>query len=182
MSVDPAEVLEFWFAPAARERWFNSTPQFDDEIKSRFETTWQLARDDRLAEWESSPEGALALAIVLDQFPLNMYRGDALRHSTEAQARAVAARAIKRGFDAELPRNRVAFLYLPYMHSESLADQDRSVELFSKAGLESNLEFATGHREIVRRFGRFPHRNNTLGRASTAEELEWLASPEAFNP
>jgi uncharacterized protein (DUF924 family) len=111
-----------------------------------------------------------------------MFRGDALRHSTEAQSRAVAARAIDSGLDADVPRERVAFLYLPYMHSESLADQDRSVELFTAAGLDGNLEFARGHRDIVRRFGRFPHRNSILGRESSREELEWLASPEAFNP
>ena len=92
------------------------------------------------------------------------------------------SRAIERGLDERLPRDRLAFLYLPYMHSESLADQDRSVGLFGQAGLDANLEFARHHRDIVRRFGRFPHRNAVLRRDSTAEEIEWLASPEAFNP
>ena len=177
-----ADVLDFWFAPAARKRWFNSTPAFDASIRSGFEETWQQARDGQLASWESDPEGALALVIVLDQFPLNMYRGSDLQYSTEAQSREVAARAIGHGFDGRLPRDRVAFLYLPFMHSESLADQDRSVELFKGARLESNLDFALHHRDIVRRFGRFPHRNAVLGRNSTAEELEWLASPGVFNP
>ena len=180
--MQPLEVLEFWFEPPSRERWFNSTPAFDAAICSRFETTWEQARDGQLAGWEASPEGALALVIVLDQFPLTMYRGQALRHSTEAQSRVVAARAIDRGFDLELPKDRLAFLYLPYMHSESLSDQDRSVELFEQAGLDATLEFARHHRDIVRRFGRFPHRNSTLGRHSTPEELAWLASPYAFNP
>jgi len=178
----PADVLDFWFAPASRERWFNSTPAFDMSIRSVFGETWQQARDGQLSDWESGPEGALALVIVLDQFPLNMYRGSDLQYSTEAQSREVAARAIERGFDGQLPRDRLAFLYLPFMHSESLADQDRSVDLFERAGLESNLEFARHHREIVRRFGRFPHRNAVLGRDSTAEELAWLASPGGFNP
>ncbi|MGB5259715.1 MAG: DUF924 family protein [Gammaproteobacteria bacterium] len=180
MSNEPTEVLDFWFAPATRTRWFDSTPVFDEDIRKRFETTWQQARDGQLSRWESGPEGALALTIVLDQFPLNMYRDNALRYSTEAQARTVAGRAIEQGFDAQLPRDRVAFLYLPYMHSESMADQDRSMALFSAAGLEANLEFARHHRDIVRRFGRFPHRNRTLGRTSTREEIDWLASAEAF--
>ena len=182
MHVTSSDVLDFWFAPASRERWFNATPAFDESIRSDFEGAWQQARDGQLASWESGPEGALALVIVLDQFPLNMYRGSDLQYSTEAQSREVAARAIWHGFDGRLPRERVAFLYLPFMHSESLVDQDRSVELFKGAGLDSNLDFARHHRDIVRRFGRFPHRNAVLGRDSTAEELEWLASPGAFNP
>ena len=182
MTTVPADVLDFWFAPTAREHWFNSTPEFDAAIRTRFETTWQQARDERLEAWEESPDGALALVIVLDQLPLNMYRNDAVCYSTEAQSRAVATRAIARGFDRQLPRDRLAFMYLPFMHSESLADQDRSVELFEQAGLDGNLEFARHHRDIVARFGRFPHRNRLLGRDSTPEELDWLASPGAFNP
>lgn len=175
-------VLEFWFSGPASRHWFNSTPAFDTVIRERFETTWQEARDGALSSWELTPAGALALVIVLDQFPLNMYRGRAESFSTEAQARTVAERAIERGFDRQLSGDRLAFLYLPFMHSESLADQDRSVALFTAAGLEKNLEFARGHRNIVRRFGRFPHRNRLLGRESSPEELEWLASSEAFNP
>lgn len=140
------------------------------------------ARDGALSGWEQTPAGALALVIVLDQFPLNMYRDQPLSFSTEAQARAVAGRAIDRALDRQLPIDRLAFLYLPYMHSESLADQDRSVALFGLAGLEKNLEFARSHRDIVRRFGRFPHRNRILGRDSSAQELAWLASEAAFNP
>jgi uncharacterized protein (DUF924 family) len=176
------DILEFWFTEPASRYWFSSTPAFDAEIRERFESVWTQARDGALSGWEQTPDGSLALVIVLDQFPLNMYRGLAISFSTEAQARAVAGRAIRRGFDRQLHRERLAFLYLPYMHSEKLADQQRSVELFEAAGLVRNLEFARGHREIVRRFGRFPHRNRILGRASSAEELAWLASAEAFNP
>jgi len=180
--VSVREVLTFWFSGPASRHWFNSTPDFDSVIRERFEAVWQQARDGALSSWEQTPEGALALVIVLDQFPLNMYRDQAVSYSTEAQARAVASRAIDRGHDRQLPDDRVAFLYLPFMHSETLADQDRSVALFRAAGLDKNLEFARGHRDIVRRFGRFPHRNRILGRDSNAEELAWLASPEAFNP
>jgi uncharacterized protein (DUF924 family) len=180
--VSEQAVLEFWFDEPARRQWFSATPAFDSEIRERFESTWRQARDGELSDWEQTPAGALALVILLDQFPLNMYRGEAISFSTEAQARAVAGRAIDRGFDRQLPFDRLAFLYLPYMHSESLADQERSVALFEAAGLGKNLEFAQGHRDIVRRFGRFPHRNRILGRDSSAEELAWLASPGAFNP
>ncbi len=181
----PAEsdgLLDFWFSKAARDRWFNSTAEFDAALRQRYMDTWRQGRDGRLQDWEQGPGGALALVILLDQFPLNMFRDQPESFSTEAQSRAVASRAIESGFDAALPDDRKAFLYLPFMHSETLADQDRSVELFAAAGLDFNLKWARGHREIVRRFGRFPHRNAILGRTSSEEELAWLASPEGFNP
>jgi uncharacterized protein (DUF924 family) len=179
----PAQaVLDFWFSRAAARHWFDSNPAFDRTVRERFEATWDEARAGGLSAWEQTASGALALVIVLDQFPLNMYRGQAVSFSTEAQARDVADRAIGRGFDRRLTGDRRAFLYLPFMHSESLADQDRSVALYRSAGLEKNLEFALNHRDIVRRFGRFPHRNRILGRTSSSAELAWLASPGAFNP
>ena len=133
-----------------------------------------------MKHWEQTAEGALALVILLDQMPLNMYRGQPESFATEAQSREVAGRAITRHFDQYLPDKGKAFLYMPFMHSENLADQDRSVELFTNAGLQDNLRFARHHRDIVRRFGRFPHRNAILGRNSTPEETAWLASGEAF--
>lgn len=177
-----AGLLDFWFSKEARDRWFNSTPEFDETLRQRYMDTWRQGRDGRLQHWEQGPGGALALVILLDQFPLNMFRDQPESFSTEAQSRAVASRAIESGFDAALPDDRKAFLYLPFMHSETLADQDRSVELFAAAGLDFNLKWARGHREIVRRFGRFPHRNAILGRTSSEEELAWLDSPEGFNP
>jgi uncharacterized protein (DUF924 family) len=178
----PAEIIDFWFSETARAYWFRSTPEFDREVGSRFATTWSQARVGQLADWEQTAEGALALVLLLDQFPLNMFRDRPEGFSTEAASRAVAGRAIVRGLDASLPDTGKAFLYLPYMHSESLADQDRAVELFEQARLEDNLKWARHHREIVRRFGRFPHRNAILGRASTPEETAWLDSPEGFSP
>lgn len=180
MVVDFQAVLDFWFSEETRPLWFRSTPEFDAAIRNRFEATWEAGRDGQLGAWEETPRGALALAIVLDQFPLNMYRGEVRAFSTEALAREVAGRAIDRGWDEGLPGQERMFLYLPFMHSESLADQDRSVALFDAAGLVDNLRFARHHRELVRRFGRFPHRNALLGRESTPEELEYLASKEAF--
>jgi len=128
----------------------------------------------------TSAEGCLALVILLDQLPLNMFRGRPESFQTEAQARTIAGFAIKRGFDETLGGARRAFLYMPYMHSESPDDQDRSVQLYERAGLQDNLAFARHHREIVCRYGRFPHRNAILGRPSSREELEYLASDGAF--
>lgn len=174
------EVMDFWFAEGMPEQWFRATPALDGEIRSRFLATWEAARDGRLADWEREAEGACALVIVMDQFPLNMFRDEAAAFSTEADSRHVAERAIARGLDRELDGPRKAFLYMPYMHSEDPADQDRSVALYEAAGLAYNLEFARHHRDIVRRFGRFPHRNRILGRENTPEEEAYLASEEAF--
>ena len=178
----PQDVVAFWFAESAAQYWFRSTPEFDAEVRQRFEPTWQAAAAGKLSDWADTATGALALVVVLDQFPLNMFRDQPAGYSTESAARAVAARAIEDGFDMELEDRQKAFLYLPFMHSEDLADQDRAVDLFEAAGLTDNLKWARHHREIVRRFGRFPHRNAVLGRQSSAEELAWLASPGAFKP
>jgi len=180
--VTPALLLEFWFSQDARRHWFRSTPVFDARVRDGFENTWQAAKDGSCDHWADAVHGALALVILFDQFPLNMYRDQAESFATEAQSRVVAAGAITRGWDAGFTDQEKAFLYLPFMHSESLADQGRSVGLFERAGLTDNLRWARHHHEIIRRFGRFPHRNVILGRDSTAQEQQWLASPEAFNP
>lgn len=180
MAIEPQEILDFWFTEPVRSHWFSATPELDQEIANRFHRLWGQARDGQLDHWMTSAEGCLALAIVLDQFPLNMFRGQAESFATEAQSREVARFAIQRGFDRLLGDSQRAFLYMPFMHSESLEDQDRSVELFEAAGLKANLAFARHHRELIRRFGRFPHRNAILGRQSSREELDYLASDEAF--
>ncbi len=173
-------VIGFWYADQSRSLWFSSNPEFDSKITDRFESLWQAARDSQLADWKNTPQGSLALSIVLDQFPLNMYRGEVKSFSTESQAIEIAKHAVAVGQDKQLPREQVAFLYMPLMHSEDLADQDESVRLFESTGLFENTRFARHHREIVRRFGRFPHRNEVLNRKSTPEELTYLASDEAF--
>jgi uncharacterized protein (DUF924 family) len=180
MAVEPSELLTFWFSEPVCSHWFSSTPELDQEIGDRFESLWGLASDGHLDHWMTTAEGCLALVILLDQFPLNMFRGQPESFQTEAQARSVAGFAIKRGFDALLEPAQCAFLYMPFMHSESLEDQDRSVALYEQAGLGNNLAFAKHHREIVRQFGRFPHRNAILGRASNPEELQYLVSEGAF--
>ncbi|MGE3261660.1 MAG: DUF924 family protein [Bacteriovoracia bacterium] len=176
----PNEILEFWFSPRVSKLWFNSTPEFDKELKDRFEPLLRRAIAGELSDWKNSAAGALALAIVLDQFPLNMFRGKAESYATGHLAVAVAKDAIAHGFDSTLPKSQLAFLYMPLLHSESMADQNQSVELFEKAELKGNIAFAKHHREIVRRFGRFPHRNQALGRVSTPEETAYLASKEGF--
>lgn len=179
-SVAPDDLLGFWFGDGMDRRWFRSTEALDAEIRTRFEGCWELAAAGRLDHWARSPEGALALVILLDQLPLNMFRNQPMAFSTESKAIEVCRYAIDRGFDIEMPPGQRAFLYMPLMHSEVLADQERSVTLFEAAGLEDNLRFARHHRDLIRRFGRFPHRNALLGRPSTPDELDYLASDGAF--
>jgi len=176
----PAEVVRFWFSDPVRPLWFSATPEFDDALRERFLATHRAAAAGELADWETTAEGALAVAIALDQFPLNMFRGRPQAFATEAAALGVAGRALACGLDQALPPEQKVFLYMPFMHSEALEDQERSVHLFQQPGLEQALGFARHHRGLILRFGRFPHRNVILGRASTAEEVAYLDSAEAF--
>ncbi|MBC8508845.1 MAG: DUF924 domain-containing protein [Chloroflexi bacterium] len=168
------DIIDFWFSDEARNKWFNSTPEFDDLLRGRYEKTWGLARAETYDHWEDEARGALALIIILDQFPLNMFREDARQYSTEDHARRIARHAIDAGLDKKLSKMQQAFVYLPFMHSESLEDQNLAVELYQQAGLTDNLGYAQHHRGVIQRFGRFPHRNQALGRVSTDEEIEYL--------
>ena len=174
------DILEFWFSDKVRPLWFKSTPEFDQTLKDSFEVTWEHAKDGKLDNWRSSSEGALALVIILDQFPLNMFRASAKSFSTEALSREVARQAIEQGLSQSLSNPELAFLYMPFMHSEDIEDQDYAIELFEQAGLVENVKFARHHRDIVQRFGRFPHRNQYLERENTQEEQAYLNSKEAF--
>lgn len=176
----PREILKFWFSERVQPLWFKSTASFDTELRTRFMSTWQFAAANRLSKWESSPQDVLALVIVLDQFPLNMFRGRPESFSTETEAKRAAHAALEKGFDRELNDTQKVFLYMPFMHSENRADQDRSVQLFEAAGFDNHLKWARHHRDIVNRFGRFPHRNASLGRENTAEETEYLDSEKAY--
>ncbi len=169
----PADILAFW-REAGSERWYTRDDAFDAEVRARFLDLWQRAAAGQLSAWEDSDDGALALTIVLDQFPRNMFRGEAKTYASDALARAVANRAIGRGADARVGEDLREFLYLPFMHSEQLVDQIRCVELFRKAGGADNLKYAERHAGIIKRFGRFPHRNRILGRPMTAEEQAFL--------
>jgi len=185
----PEEVLAFWFAspPGAedygrmRELWFEKDPSFDEAVRRILGPAHEAACAGVLDGWVASVRGSLALVILLDQVPRNLFRGEARAYAYDGEARATASAAIAQGFDrALLPAERM-FLYLPFEHSEALADQERALELF--AALEAFPETrgisenARRHAEIIRRFGRFPHRNRALGRADTAEEAAFLKEP-----
>lgn len=174
------EIIDFWFSDEVKPLWFKSTPEFDQQLREKYESLWQQGVDGELETWTTSPEGCLALVILFDQFPLNIFRNQAQGYSTEQLARNVADLAIVQGFDQQLTDQQKSFLYLPFMHSENLDDQARAVELFDKAGLGENLRFAHHHYAIVEKYGRFPHRNEVLGRQSTQAEIDYLNSKEAF--
>ena len=173
-------LVDFWFSETASQYWFKSTEAFDRQLRDDYAGLWQQAKDGQLDSWEAQPMGCLALVILLDQLPLNMFRGTAKSFSTEAQSRQVAALAIDRGFDVDMDSKQKGFLYMPFMHSEDLQDQERSVDLFEQPGLEDNYRFAKHHYGIVERFGRFPHRNEILGRESSGAEIEYLNSKQGF--
>lgn len=180
MTLMPNDIVKFWFEEIDSKLWFNSTPDFDNQLRDRFEAAYLAAINNELQDWQNSPEGCLALVVLLDQFPLNMYRGKAESFAGEEKSREIARRALERKFDQALSGVQKAFLYMPFMHSEKLQDQDLSVSLYEKARLEQNLRFARHHREIVKKYGRFPHRNKILGRDSTEAELAYLDSDNAF--
>ncbi len=169
----PEDILTFW-REAGPDRWYKKDAAFDAVIRSRFLPLWQRAAAGELSSWEASDDGVLALVIVLDQFPRNMFRDDIRTYASDALAREIAGRAIARGADLRVDGRLLEFLYMPFMHSELLPDQLRCVELFSKAGNPENLGYAQDHADIIRRFGRFPHRNRILGRVTTPDEQAFL--------
>ena len=171
--VCPKGLLAFWQA-AGKEKWFAKDDAFDADIRARFLPTHEAAARGDLAHWEDAPAAALALVIALDQFPRNLFRGDPRTYATDPQALAIADRALLRGFDEQVAPELRTFFYLPFMHSETLADQERCVALYRAVGDAYSLEYAEDHADIIRRFGRFPHRNAILGRATTPEEQTFL--------
>jgi uncharacterized protein (DUF924 family) len=170
----PGEVVTFWLGQNDKV-WFSADPAFDAEVLSRFAELVERAKSGSLDHWSDAAEGALALVILLDQMTRNIYRDSPEMFAADGKALAVARRAIERGFDEELPKDKRRWLYMPFMHSEDLADQERSVELFARSDISESLPFAEEHADIIRRFGRFPHRNAILGRRTTPEEAAFLA-------
>jgi uncharacterized protein (DUF924 family) len=168
----PQQIVSFW-REAGPDRWFKKDTAFDDEIRRRFLATHEAAAAGKLRDWENSAEGVLALLILLDQFPRNMFRGDKRAFATDPLARAVTAGALIKGFDAQVGDMR-GFFYLPFEHSEESADQERGLALYKAAGDEDGLKWAQIHADIIRKFGRFPHRNAVLGRKTTPEEQAFL--------
>lgn len=176
----PDDILTFWFDEAGPKRWYQKSDAFDAEIRARFEaaaTDAAAAKKAGTHPWEKEPNSALALIIMLDQFPRNMYRGNRAAFAWDDLALSVAEDMTEKGWDLKIPQARRAFVYMPYMHSEDLAVQTRCVELMdSRVDNESNLHHAKEHRKVIERFGRFPHRNEILGRESTPEETAFLKS------
>jgi uncharacterized protein (DUF924 family) len=168
-----ADVLAYWRA-LGPERWFTADAAVDTEIHAQFQNLYAAAVAGALLRWEDAAAGALAHVITLDQFPRNMFRGSAAAFAADPLARAAAGRAIDRGFDRQAAKAERTFFYLPYMHSEAFADQERCCDLCRAAGDEHTLEYALLHADVIRRFGRFPHRNAVLGRITTPEEQAFL--------
>jgi uncharacterized protein (DUF924 family) len=171
------DVLEFWFLERVKPLWFKKSDEFDREIKQRFFDTYQLAKTGELTSWRDRSLALLSLIIILDQFPRNMFRNTAQAFATDAQAVDLTKYALSNNYAQDLAKEQQTFLYMPLMHSENKADQALSVELFRALGKEDNLNFAIRHQDVVNRFGRFPHRNQILGRESTQAEQEFLTQP-----
>jgi uncharacterized protein (DUF924 family) len=179
------EILDFWFGREGepgygefREAWFRKDPEFDQRVRDSFEALHEAAASGELDGWKEEARSCLALVILLDQFPRNMFRGDPRSYATDHKAQETAEHAVDRALDRELPEFQRMFLYMPFMHSENLEHQRRSVELFRVLGGEDDATgYAVAHMEIIERFGRFPHRNEVLGRRTTPEEAEFLTQP-----
>jgi len=179
MDTEQEDVLRFWLDEIGPERWDVSEAGLDAEIRERFEALWRRAGGGGCDHWLLTPRGALALVILLDQFPRNMFRGTSEAYRTDRRALCAAKQSVRRGHDKVTPEPERLFFYLPLMHSEGLPDQERCVRLI-KLGLTTtsagNIEHARRHREVIRKFGRFPSRNRPLGRQDTEAEREYRAS------
>jgi uncharacterized protein (DUF924 family) len=171
------EILKFWFEEIEPSQWWKKDDEFDKALIARFSDIHARATRCELFDWRADPHGRLAEIIVLDQFSRNMFRGSPLSFAYDALALALAQEAVSAGADAALSPVQRSFLYMPYMHSESLMIHEIAVDLFRRNGIQGNLDFEMKHKAIIERFGRYPHRNDILGRASTDEESEFLKQP-----
>jgi uncharacterized protein (DUF924 family) len=180
MNPDIKAVLDFWFGPGMQEKWFERSDDFDRQIVEQFGDLYERARLGELSDWSDSREGALALTIVLDQFPRNMFRGSSRAFESDQQARTLCRKVLAKGFDQQSTADERRFLYLPLEHSEALRDQKDSVAAFKALGDEDALDYAIQHHDIIARFGCFPHRNAVVGRENTAEETEFLKTHSGF--
>lgn len=170
------DVLAFWLDEVGSKGWYAVDPALDAQISARFSGLWDRGRTGDLDHWRAKPRSCLALVILLDQFPRNMFRDDPRAFSSDAAALSIAKAAIHSGFDLRVSEASREFFYLPLMHSEIVSDQERAVRLFKlHVASPSNLTHARAHRAVIRRFGRFPYRNTALRRVTTAAEADWLA-------
>ena len=168
------DIIKFWFEDIDKSRWFDKDKNFDQLVYDRFFQTYELVSAGKTSSWRTSPEGRLAEIIVLDQFSRNMFRDTPQAFAADSLALKLAEEAVASGDDQKLSLQKRTFVYMPYMHSENLKVHEKAVHLFSQKGLEKNLDFELRHKKIIERFGRFPHRNEVLGRTSSAEEIEFL--------
>jgi len=173
------QVLKFWFDDLSPQQWFMQSDQVDTTIRNKFLDTHNKAAAGELDNWRKDARGSLAEIIILDQFSRNLYRITPQAFAQDGMALVLAQEAIGKGFEDDLSKEQVQFLYLPFMHSESLVIHERAVELYTALGQEMNLEFEMKHKAIIERFGRYPHRNAILGRESTPEEIEFLKGPDS---
>ena len=171
------EIIKFWFEELTPKQWFNSSEELDAEIWERFGEIHNAAAKGELNSWRSTPEGSLAEIIVLDQFSRNIYRGKPGAFANDLAALVLAQEAIRKGFHIKVETFKRSFFYMPFMHSESLMIHKKAVRLFNEPGMEDYFDYEIKHKEIIERFGRYPHRNEILGRNSTAEEIEFLTQP-----
>ncbi|MBM3649699.1 MAG: DUF924 domain-containing protein [Alphaproteobacteria bacterium] len=181
------DILDFWFLPLGhpdhgkpREIWWAGPPEFDAEVRARFADLFDRAVEGALDSWRQSPDGALALILLCDQFSRNMHRRSARAFAGDAKALATARLAVARFYPAAFNKTMRLFFYMPFQHSEQLADQETCCTLFAALEDEALMTHAAGHRDVIVRFGRFPHRNEVLGRASTADELDYLKTAKRF--
>ena len=176
LTIKRQEILDFWFVATPASKRYSVHPDLDEEIRERFLGVWRKARAGELKAWEEDAKGALALIILFDQFSRNMFRGSGEAFSSDARALEIAKRSVARGFDLELGRECQMFFYMPYMHSENLADQEECIRLCAeRRGDEITPDsYAVRHRDVIARFGRFPARNDALGRENTAAEEAFL--------
>lgn len=177
MEIDYTNIISFWFTEIESKLWFKKDDAFDQLLREKYGELHHRAAQAELFTWRSSAEGRLAEIIVLDQFSRNMYRDSPKAFASDPLALALAQEAVSLGLDQQLEPQKRTFLYMPYMHSESLLVHDNALKLFTELGRENNLEFEKKHRAIIEKFGRYPHRNNTLGRQSTVAEYEFLTQP-----
>ena len=173
------DVLNFWFRELDSTDWFKKNPHVDQLMNERFKELLKRASRGELAGWRETPEGRLAEILLLDQFSRNIYRDTKKAFENDALALSLSQEMIDLGLDQGFPPEKKAFIYLPFMHSENIADHRRALELFSQDGLEENLDFENKHLQILETFGRYPHRNKILGRKSTAQEIEFLKRPDS---
>lgn len=173
----PETIIDYWFADGMPPRWFKKDDAFDAELRERFADAYETAASGGYDSWRESAEGTIALVLLLDQIPRNIFRDTPKAFEADAKARELTQRALTYQLDQNLSILQRMFLYMPLMHSESLEEQEQGVQLFTDLGREENIRYAIAHRDVIAKYGRFPHRNAILGRTNTPEEEAYLAQP-----